>query len=462
MSKEIGEVRHSKKNMASYGFGNFMNEFLAMAFGTWAFYFYEIELGLNVVLVGLGFFIFAVYNAINDPLVGYLTNRPFKFTKKWGRRFPWILMGAVPFIFSYILIFTPPAVNTESGAWILFLWLVFTTCIFDTFNSIFWVNFSALFPDKFRSIKERRTATGLQIPVGLVGIALGAILPPIFVDFGVPSTYITQAGVVIIVGLIAIGLAIPGVRDDQDAVDRYLETYDSREKSPPFFKSLGAALKQKSFIAFIVSYTLYRTLVQSMTSSVPYLVDNVLEMTEKATIPIFAGFLVGALISTPFWVMAAHKTNNNKKIMVYCGLLMGIFTIPLIFLEEFVMLIIAMVIWGLSIGGYWAMIAPVLADVVDESIVVLKRRQEGVYAGFQQFFGRLAIFFQALSFTLAHVFTNFAADPYSDAAKFGIHIHLAVVPMICILIGTFVFWKWYDLTPEKVAENQRIIKELNL
>jgi len=82
LSKEIGEVRHSKKNMASYGFGNFMSEFLAMAFGTWAFYFYEIELGLNVVLVGLGFFIFAVYNAINDPLVGYLTNRPFKFTKK--------------------------------------------------------------------------------------------------------------------------------------------------------------------------------------------------------------------------------------------------------------------------------------------------------------------------------------------------------------------------------------------
>jgi len=462
LSKETSEVMHSKKNMASYGFGNFMNEFLAMAFGTYAFYFYEIELHLNVWLVGLGFFIFAVYNAINDPLVGYLTNRPFKFTKKWGRRFPWILMGAVPFIISYILIFTPPAVNPVTDAWILFLWLVFSTCLFDTFASIFWVNFSALFPDKFRSVEERRTATGLQIPVGLVGVALGAILPPLFVDFGVPSTYILQAGVVIIVGFIAIGLAIPGVRDDQGAVDRYLETYDSIEKGPPFFKSLGTALKQKSFIAFIVSYTLYRTLVQSMTASVPYVVDNLLGLDEKAAIPIFAGFLIGALISTPFWVMAAHKTNNNKKIMVYCGLLMGIFTIPLIFLEEFLLVVIALLIWGLSIGGYWAMIAPVLADVVDESIVKLKRRREGVYAGFQQFFGRLAIFFQALSFTLAHVFTDFATDPYSAAAKFGIHVHLAIVPMICILIGTFVFWKWYDLTPDKVAENQKIIKELNL
>lgn len=462
MSNEVGDVRHSKKNMASYGFGNFMNEFVAMAFGTYAFYFYEVELNLNVWLVGIGFFFYAIYNAINDPLVGYLTNRPFKFTKKWGRRFPWILIGGVPFILSYILIFTPPALNPVSDAWLLFLWLIFTTCLFDTFASVFWVNFSALFPDKFRSVKERRTATGLQIPVGLVGVALGAILPPIFLTQGIASSYIIQAGAVIIVGLIALGLAIPGIRDDQDAVDRYLETHKAREKGPPFFKSLGSALKQRSFVAFIISYTFYRTLVQSMTASVPYVVDNLLGLNDDAAIPIFAGFLIGALISTPIWVKAAHKTNNNKKVMVFCGLLMGIFTIPLIFLEEFLAVVIALLVWGLSIGGYWAMIAPILADVVDESVVKLKMRQEGVYAGFQQFFGRLAIFFQALSFTLAHAFTSFDVDPYSASAKFGVHVHLAIVPMICILIGTFVFWRFYDLTPEKVAENQRLIEELNL
>jgi GPH family glycoside/pentoside/hexuronide:cation symporter len=458
LSKEIGEVRHSKANMASYGFGNFMNEFIGMAFGTYAFYFYERELGLNVVLVGIGFFFYAFYNAVNDPIVGYLTNRPFKFTKKWGRRFPWILIGGVPFILSYILIFTPPSLNE----WFLFAWLIISMCIFDTFASIFWVNFSSLFPDKFRSVKERRTASGLGIPVGLVGVALGAILPPIFVDFGVPSTYILQAFIVIVVALIALAVAVPGVTDDQDSVDRYLETNKTREKGPPFFKSLGSALKQRSFLAFIISYTLYRTLVQSMTASVPYVVDNLIGMDEKASIPIFAGFLIGALVSTPFWVMAAHKTNNNKKIMVICGLLMGVLAIPFIFIEVFEGIIIALLIWGFSIGGYWAMIAPVLGDVVDESVVKLKRRQEGVYAGFQQFFGRLAIFLQALSFTLAHVFTGFDADPYSASAKFGVHIHLAIVPMICIFVGTLVFWKWYDLTPERVAENQKKIIELNL
>ena len=454
MSNEIGEVRHSKKNMASYGFGNFMMEFISMAFSTYAFYFYEMELNLNIWFVMGGFFFYAFYNAINDPIVGYLTNKPFKFTRKWGRRFPWILIGGIPFILSYILIFTPPALNPVSDAWLLLLWLVFTTCLFDTFASVFWVNFSSLFPDKFRSVKERRTASGLQVPIGLVGVALGAIVSPLLLTEGISSTYVIQAGGVIIVGLIALGLAIPGVRDDQDAVDRYLEKHKAKEKGPSFFKSLGFALKQRSFVAFIISYTLYRTLVQSMTASVPYVAINLLGMTDDAAIPIFAGFLIGALVSTPFWVKAAHKTNNNKKIMVLCGLLMGIFTIPLIFLENLIAIIIAMIVWGLSIGGYWAMIAPILADVVDNSVVIHKKRQEGVYAGFQQFFGRLAIFFQALFFALARTF--------SPTEKIGIHIHLAVVPMICILVGTFVFWRWYDLTPDRVAVNQKTIIELNL
>jgi len=118
------DTQHSKSSMASYGCAKAMNEFFNMAFMAFGFFFYETEIGLNVWYVGLGFVVFAIWNAINDPLVGYLTDRPFKFTRKWGRRFPWIMIGGVLWVFSYILIFIPPNVNPQSGAWILFLWLV--------------------------------------------------------------------------------------------------------------------------------------------------------------------------------------------------------------------------------------------------------------------------------------------------------------------------------------------------
>ena len=148
------EVTHSKLNMVSYGFGTFLNEFIMMAFFAFSFFYYESEIGLNVWLVGFGYIIFAIWNAINDPLIGYLTDRPFKFTKKWGRRFPWIIMGGIPWVLSYVLIFTPPNVDPVDGQWILFGWLVMSMCLYDTFASIFWVNYASLFPISFDPLKK--------------------------------------------------------------------------------------------------------------------------------------------------------------------------------------------------------------------------------------------------------------------------------------------------------------------
>jgi len=70
----------SKKKMASYSMGVFIDSFFTEAFGFLVLYYYEVELGLAILLVGLSFVIFAVWNMINDPLVGFLTDRPFK----WG------------------------------------------------------------------------------------------------------------------------------------------------------------------------------------------------------------------------------------------------------------------------------------------------------------------------------------------------------------------------------------------
>ena len=259
MEKSDTYIHHSKKNMASYCSGIMGREFVQMAFNMFVFFYYEAEIGLNVWLIGLGLIVFAAYNAINDPLVGYLTNRPFGFTKKWGRRLPWILIGGIPLGLSYVLVFTPPDVDPQSGAWILFGWLVFTTCLFDTFHSLFFVNLQSVFPDKFRGLNERRTATGIQIVFGVVGVTLGAILPPLLITFGDLSSYILQGVIVMIITIIAILFGIPGFREDQETIDTYLSISDKQIDRTPFFQSLKMAFKQKSFVAYMILYTLYWT-----------------------------------------------------------------------------------------------------------------------------------------------------------------------------------------------------------
>ncbi|MBY8986730.1 MAG: MFS transporter [Candidatus Lokiarchaeota archaeon] len=454
-------TEHSRLNMASYGFGKFLTEFMEMAFTVWLYSYYVRTIGVDSLIIGLAVVIYAIWNAVNDPLVGYLTNKPFKFTKKWGRRFPWIMIGGIAYILSYILIFTPPDVDPQSGAWIFFIWFIASTAIFDTFNSIFFVNFASLFPDKFRSVEERRKATGIQTPIGIVGVALGALLPPMIIDQGVPATFITNAGLVVIIGIIVLMLSIPGSREDQVTIDSYLEKHDTEDRTP-FFKTLKLTLKQKSFLFFIITYTLYRSLVISFQASIPFFVEFILE--EDVQTLLSAGFLVGALISSPLWVYIAQKTDNNKKVMLINSILLTVFTIPFIFLDSVIIALIVMILWGFGLGGFWTMLAPVFGDVINESVAKNEKRQEGIFNGFLQFFGRLAILVQAISFASVHTITGFieGSGIQPDPAIWGIHVHFALIPAIFMLLATLIFWKFYDLTPDKVRLNQERIIELNL
>ncbi|MHA1669834.1 MAG: MFS transporter [Promethearchaeota archaeon] len=451
------ELTHTKLNMASYGFAKFLNEFIEMAFTAWCFYFYEQVLGLETFWVGMGYIIFALWNAVNDPIMGFLTNRPFKFTRKWGRRFPWIIIGGVPYILSYTLIFTPPG----SEPLILFLWLIFSTCLFDLFNSIFFINYVSLFPDKFRSVKERRTATAIQTPIGIIGIALGALLPPMIVDDVIPGSFMVQAVLMSVIGLVVIALAIPGCREDRKTIDLYLEK--EREKTP-FFKLLRTALSQKSFLVFIMTYSLYRCLVISFQASIPYLVEFVLLEEEFIVTILSAAFLLGSLFSSPLWARLAHKSNNNKKAMLISAIVLIICTFVLAFINDWMTMFVGILFWGIGLGGFWTMISPVLADVIDEAVVTTENRQEGIYNGFLQFFGRLGILFQALSFALIHIFTGFVeGNPTQGAfAVFGIKMHFSIIPAIVMLIGTLIFWKFYKLTPDKVKDHQERVIELKL
>ena len=78
-NEEIIEITHSKKTMASFAFETFMSEFLWMAFSAFAFFYYETEIGLNVLLIGLVFVIYAIWSAVNDPLIGFFHNFHYSF-----------------------------------------------------------------------------------------------------------------------------------------------------------------------------------------------------------------------------------------------------------------------------------------------------------------------------------------------------------------------------------------------
>ena len=426
------------------------------------FFFYEAELGLSSLLAGMGILVYAVYDAFNDPLVGYLTDRPFKWTKKWGRRFPFIVVFFIPMLFCFLLIFSPPA-SILGSQWGLFGWLVFTTCLFDTIESFFTVNYWALGPDKFRDQGERRTIASFGVYLGFIGVIISFVVPPMIINFGDISSYALMAWVCVGISSVCWFLMMPGIRDDPETVENYLVNYETQEKES-FLNSLKAVLSHKNYMAFLLLYILYQAMIQLMQASAFYHARFVLKTEETVVTLLILMLFVGALISVPFWIKYTKKTQDNRKTWLICATFMAIFAVPLTFIGDLTGIMIILFLYGLAFGGFWILITPTYSDVIDDSVVIFGKRKDSTYSGFRQFFVNLARVIQALTLAFVHELTGFVegAQNQSPLAIFGIQLHFGLIPAIYLAIGVLIFWKFYDITPEKVKQNKEILSKMKL
>jgi GPH family glycoside/pentoside/hexuronide:cation symporter len=450
MKKSAKEERAGIGIVASYGSGKFLAEFLTGGFAALVFKFYETEIGMPAGLVALAIVLYSIWNAVNDPLIGFFTGRPTRLTARYGRRYPWIVAGSLSCAFAFFFIFAPAA-GMKTPA--LFAWLLVSICLYDALYSTWELNYQSVFPDRFRNARERSRAAGVGTLIGVFGIAAGAVLPTFIIRYGQPATYRSSALVFCAIALLVSLLLRPGTRETPGMISRYLEQEKRRTEAPSFFRQLARALKTRNFLAFILLYFFYQSATLSMTASIHYVGDYLLD--GKSTTLIFAGMLVGALVAVPLWTFLARLIKSSQATLAASAAALGFLSLPLMFVAGYWGFVAAMFAWGLAFGGFWLMMTPALADVVDEMVLSAGMREDGVYLGFRAFAGRLAYAVQAISFWLVHLATGFQADHRSASAKFGIRLHTALIPAILLFVGVGVFIMLNTLDGARVEKNRR-------
>jgi GPH family glycoside/pentoside/hexuronide:cation symporter len=463
MSSEVLEIKHSKVDMAQYQFATLPNELVAAALAAFLFFFYEVEIGLESWLVGLGLVIYAIWDAINDPLIGYITDRPFGFTKKWGRRFPWIILSFFPMLITFLLIFSPPVISVEGNSLLIFAWLVFTTCIFDIFQTIFTLNLYALYPDKYRKESERLTLRAIGAYISITGTFLGIIVPPMLIIFGQIETYVFMAWVVVVISIVFVPLFIPGIRDDKEVVEMYLAKYEEMEREP-LFKALKSTLKHKNLIVVMILLLAYHTMMSTVPASMPYYIRFALNEEAGLMSLLMAVLFLGNMLLVPVWYKLSKKLQNYRKVLFMSGMVMVISAVIFTFFVNIVGSFIISFIFGAGVGGFHLMIGMVFADVIDENVVLTQNRREGIISGLRFFVNNISRVIQALIFTVVHILTGFVegSDTQTPIAIFGIELHTGVIPAIIVLIGLLVFWKFYTITNEKAKQIKEKLAELKI
>ena len=110
------------------------------------------------------------------------------------------------------------------------------------------------------------------------------------------------------------------------------------------------------------------------------------------------------------------------------------------------------------------MMTPTFSDVIDESIIRTKTRNEGLLGGLRFFVMNLSRVIMSLILMIVHTLTGFeeGEDIQSLEAIFGVQLHTGIIPALFLLVGVILFWFFYDITPKKAKENKNKLKELNL
>ena len=446
MSKDIKlddwqEWHESTKSMFAFSFGSFGIELVGNAFAGLYFFFYETELLLPGIFLLIANTIFALWNAINDPLLGYAMERPRKFWAKWGKRYPWLCIMLIPMYISYFLLFTPPI---GASPFVLFLWMVVMLVLADTFYSGFFINWQGMFPEKYRSDDAIRKGNVWKLVLAIMSVLVGTLVPPQIYQYDVVESYSAMSAVILVIGCIAGVFVMYGGREDPARKAQQVE--QGLIKQAPFLGSFKEGLKNKAFVGYILLYFGNKVWDLFVMGNANYYAKWILGIPASDLTLIYACIILGIFSAVPVFTYVSKKVGFRKTAIIG-GLMESVCTIPLLFIADlpYEVALIFFYILGFGNGAMWVMLSPILAESLDSLSIQTGKRDSGVYVGIYVFFGRLAIILFTFLMVFVHIATGFnAAAPagkgqQAPLAEMGILITFGLIPILGTAIFTILF-----------------------
>jgi len=472
MSDDETETKYepfSNKRMMTFVLGGIIIQSM-IEMRSWVQLYMTWGLKLSIAIVALVFAIYAIWDAVNDPLTGYLLDKSKKFTSKYGKRFPFIVTGLIGGIAMLILMYLPVTTNPVFAV----IWILCFLLAWDQFQTVAELSLQGLVSDRLRDTPQRaKYGSYYSVLNGIFGVIKGISVPIALGFFGGvrnPSAYFFTSIFVIIMLVVLLIPFLLSAREPQEMIDfRTQLDQEGKSSSASFIEALKKTFKDKNWVTVVFTYLTFATMYFcTAIGGIIWLVDGLGLPIE--TMALFAIVqLALAFISVPFWMKLTKKIGARKTYLYGLMWLVVLGPVYLLFGWSLIPALIIAGIIAIGFAGVDISFVAVYSEAIDNAAVQTGYREEASYLGVLRFFTATAIVWWTIIYLIVSTITGYdpaieytQANPPTLVQRIGLNAQISVIPAAIMLIAALIFYKFNDLTKELALENKKKLLEMGL
>jgi len=403
-------------------------------------------IGMSPGLVAIILFVGRSWDYINDPIIGYLSDRT---RTRWGRRRPFLLFGAIPFALSFILLWLSPNLS-QTG---LIIYYSLGYIVYEALATTVYMPYFALTPELTEDYDERTQLTSFRMLFNILGSLTAYIFPMMVIGSMVPENTKRVLLMSVIAGAIAatplIGVFL-GTREKKEYI---------LEEKPKFIPSLKAAFKNRPFVFGAGIYLLTWMTILVVETNLLIYIKYIIQREGQSSL-IMASIFVTAILALPLWNWAAKHWSKRLAYIIGIAFWAVVMMVLIMVTAEtpFWVILVLCIMAGIGVSAAQVLPWSIIPDAIEWDEWKTYERHEGMFYSLITLMGKMANSLAVPLSLMVLELTGYqaASAVQPDSALMGIRLVIGPIPAI-LLTGGIVFAVFYPLSRK---QHHTIVKEL--
>lgn len=423
-----------------YGVGDVGNAMVNSAIQFFLLVFYTDGALIAPALAGSALLIGKIWDAVNDPLFGWISDRT---TSRFGKRRVWMIFGAVPLAVSIVLLWRIPLGIPDVA---VFAWIALSFIFYDTMNTLTSVPYYALTAELTDDYDERAGLTTYRMVLGVPAYLVGAALTPALVAlFATKRMGYGAVGILYaVIAAAVLWIAAAGIKERKEISESAAQT--------PALRGFLTTFRNRPFLQLIAAYLIANVAFALIQTLMAYFLTYQLRM--EGQVPLVMALLLVTIGLFLFpWRWLAERWNKGPTYAL--GLAIGGLAVACTFLlpaEPTPWIYVIAIVAGIGLSAQWVFPWAMVPDVVEIDRLETGEYRSGMYYGVWGFTSKLtAALGIAISGLVLQVSGYVANVDQTTETLRAIRLFFGPVPLVIIAVAVPLLI-WYPITRESHAE----------